>query len=336
MRPSNTLRATLFFIAAFGSLASLVQAKQLLVADRLSNSVYRYNSGGVLLGTALVDNVNISQATGLALSPDQTKLFVASAQNSRVMQYDYSVATGTATNPVIFAEGALDGLSFPSSILFSQDGNRIYVSNLGGTGIAQFNTDGSSAGPAITGLVGGGSVFQFSGLAFAPGGELLVGGFQDFPAGTSGAVAKSNAAISTIADFVAPAASLNGASGLLVNGDHLYVTGLFAGNIQRFDAATGAVDPSFNVSGLAFPQGLAAAPDGNGLLVGILGFAEGEGNISRYDFSGNLLGVFATPSANGFTEATAFAVVTPEPTTIGLALTVVALSAYANRRRSAG
>ena len=36
------------------------------------------------------------------------------------------------------------------------------------------------------------------------------------------------------------------------------------------------------------------------------GFANGQGNISEYSYSGQLLGVFASPAPGGFTEATAF------------------------------
>src|SRR5215831_19740757 len=55
------------------------QAAELLVADRLTNSVYRYSESGELLGTLIdghVDN-NLNQPVGLAISPDRTKLFVS-------------------------------------------------------------------------------------------------------------------------------------------------------------------------------------------------------------------------------------------------------------------
>ena len=309
-------------------------ADQLPVAVRLSNAVYRYSGNGTLLGTVLTDNVNLNQPSGIALSPDSTKLYVSSSANSQVVQYDYSVATGTATNPTIFANAA-EGLAFPSSILFSQDGSKVYVSNLGGTGVAQFNTDGTVAGPPVNGAVGGGAFFQFSGLAFAPAGELLVGAFQDFPAGTSGTVAKSNAAITSLGDFLTPSPSLLGASGLLVDGNDLYVSGMFAGTIQRFNATTGAVDPSFGLSGLAFPQTLLANPNGSGFLAGVLGFVNGSGNISKFGYDGSSLGVFANAGGGGFTEATAFVSVIPEPATIGMLTCAAAALGFTMRRRRA-
>jgi sugar lactone lactonase YvrE len=301
--------ALLLCLAACGLAGSpsTASAGDLLVADRLSNSVYRYSESGSLLGTVLTDNANLNQPTGIALSPDLTKLYVASFQNSQIVAYDYNLAAGTASNPTVFAAGFADNLATPSSILFSQDGSTMYVSNLGGTGVARFNLDGSTAGPPLQfGAPQNQSLFQFSGLAFAPSGELLVGAFQDFPAGTSGAVARANAANTALAPLIDPATSLNGASGLLIHGNDLYVTGMFASNIQRFDANTGAHDPTFSVTDLAFPQGLLAAPDGNGLLVGILGVANGAGHIARYDFDGALLGTFAATGNGGFTEATAF------------------------------
>jgi len=337
MNIRNLSRGLLLLLAAALSTAwqpAPAAADQLLVADRLSNAVYRYSGNGALLGTVLTDNVNLNQPSGIALSTDSTKLYVSSSANSQVVQYDYSVATGTATNPTIFANAA-EGLAFPSSILFSQDGSKVYVSNLGGTGVAQFNTDGTVAGPPVNGAVGGGAFFQFSGLAFAPAGELLVGAFQDFPAGTNGTVAKSNAAISSLGDFLTPSASLNGATGLLVDGDDLYVAAGFAGTVQRFDANTGVVDPSFGLTGLEFPQTLLANPNGPGFLAGILGFTNGSGNISKYGYDGSFLGVFASAGGGGFTEATAFVSVVPEPATIGMLTCAAAALGFTMRRRQA-
>lgn len=297
--------AAIASIAALGAIASDARGAQILVADRLSNSVYRYNDDGTFLGLVVSDQLNLNQPTGIAVSPDLSKLYVSSFQSDRVVQYDYNPWTGTATNPTTFAD-ASDGLAAPNALLFSHNSDRLYVSNLGGSGVAQFHFDGTSAGPSLQATFGGGAYFQFSGLELAPNGELLVSAFQDFPGGQKGAVGKSNAANTSIDSFVAPATSLNGASGLLAHGNDLYVSAMFNGTIQRFNLTSGAVDPSFGISGLSFPQALLAAPDGNGFLAGILGFADGAGNISRYGYDGSFLGTFASAADGHFTEATAF------------------------------
>jgi DNA-binding beta-propeller fold protein YncE len=307
-------------------MAESVVAKEILIADRLTNSVYRYSESGTKLGILLTDNVNLNQPSGMQVSPDLTKLYVASTQNNQVVRYDYNFAAGTATNPTVFADAA-DGLAFPSSIIFNPAGNKVYISNLGGTGVAQFNTDGTSAGAPIS----GGSSFQLTGMAFAPGGELLVGGFMNL-AGTDGSVAKSDAGITALADFVAPNPAILGTAGLLRVGNDLYVSGLFAGTLRKFNATTGAADGAFAVNGLSFPQGIIAAPDGNGMLVGILGVVAGGGSIARYGFDGTPLGVFAPAQGdpmNGFTEPTSMVVV-PEPASVvlvGVALAVLVAGA---------
>jgi hypothetical protein len=173
-------------------------------------------------------------------------------------------------------------------------------------------------------------------MAFAPGGELLVGGFVDAATMSMGSVAKSDVGITTLSDFVAPNSAILGAAGLLRVGNDLYVSGLFAGTLRKYDATTGAADGAFAVNGLSFPQGIIAAPDGNGMLVGILGFAAGGGNISRFGFDGTSLGVFASAQAdpmNGFTEATSMLVV-PEPSSIAIFGVALAMFVLVARRHS--
>ena len=296
---------------------SPARAGDVLVADRLSDKVFRYSADGTFLNVVLSEVSNdandfISQPTGLALSPDGTQLYVSSSQTNNVIRYDYSRSAGTASNPSVFATAA-EGLQFPSSITFSPDGDTIYVSNLGGTGVARFRHDGTSAGPALA--PASSSAFpQLSGLAWTSAGELLVNGFTD-STGSRGGVLKSDAAVESMATFIGPSGSMMGASGILVHDNYVYVTGMFASNLQRFNLATGALDSSFSVTGLAFPQGLMLAPDGSGILVGILGYIAGQGHIAHYDFNGDLVGdgVFATAGGGGFQEATTFVTVPTLP-----------------------
>jgi hypothetical protein len=297
-------------LIALWSITPSVGGAELLVADRLNNSVYRFSESGELLNTVLADGENLNQPSGMALSPDRSRLYVSSFQNSRVMRYDYDPMTGTATNPAIFAEGFADGIAAPGGIALGDKGQTIYVANLGGTGVARFNADGSSAGaPLQLPSSGGNSFAQFSGLAWGPSGELLVAAFQDFPAGTSGAIASWQVGAPQMELAVGPSNSLNGVSGLFADGDQLYASGLFASNVQRFDLTTGLADPSFLIEGIPFPQSIVAAPDGNGLLVGVLGFEDGEGDIVRYDLDGELVEFWASPGMGGFEEPTVMVVV---------------------------
>ena len=308
------LRQVISGMALLAGMTFGANAADILVADRLTNSVYRYSQTGDYLGTVLTDHENLNQATGLALSPDLTKLYVSGLLNSQVMRYDYDYATGTATNGEVFAK-ASDGLAAPNAILFSEDGETILISNLGEVGLARFNLDGSSAGePLWFGEPHTMAFTQFSGLEYAPNGGLLVGAFLDSLAGANGAIGHWNPALDELEMLLEPSPSLAGTSGLLVHEDYLYVTGMFASNIQRFDLTTGLRDPNFEITGLGFPQGLMHAPDGNGFLVGILGYADGQGHIAHYDFDGNLVGdgVFALSAQGtemGFREVTAMIVV---------------------------
>jgi hypothetical protein len=305
----------------------------LLVADRLSYSVFRYSDTGALLNTVIDHSLDIYQADGIALSPDSSQLYVASSLANQVMRYDYNAANGTVSNGAVFAD-ASDGLSFPNDIKFSPDGSTIYIANLSSIkgGVARFHTDGTSTGsklqlstPDYSGS------FQATSMAFLNG-KLLVGVFAD-PLNTGGGgVAISDASLSTLPEYlIPPATEINGATGLMIHGGFLHVSGLqsASGNIERFALADdtlsidghtllskGQMDTAWEISGVPFPQQLAAAPDGNGFFAGVLGAQNGEGRIDRYAFDGTLLGTFishATTGESGFIEATAFTFVPTSP-----------------------
>jgi hypothetical protein len=295
-------------IAVVWGAQSASRAADLLVVDRLSNSVYRYSAAGALLGTVVDHSADLNQPTGIGMSPDFTELYVSSSQNNRVLKYDYDAATGVASNPTIFAD-ATGGLAFPNDIQFSPDGSKVYVANLSG-GVSRFLADGSSAGTKLmlpTSVEG--VPTPTSSMAFTSTGELLAGAFQD-ASGAGGGIAISNSSVSAFPGYlVAPSPAINGATGLMIHDGHIYVSGLFSSNIRRFALSNGQMDPSWGISGVVFPQDLEEAPDGNGFLAGILGFAAGGGRISRYAFDGTFLSTFAEPSEDGFAEATAFVVV---------------------------
>lgn len=295
----------LLAVAVYWGAPPASQAADLLVVDRLSDSVYRYSAAGTLLGTVVDHDADLNQPTGIGLSPDFTQLYVSSSQYNLVKKYDYNRLTGAVTNPVIFAD-ATDGLDFPNDIKFSPDGSRIYVSSYNG-GVSRFNVDGSSAGPKLMlpSTSGSGNTLTSS-LNFTSTGELLAGAFAD--AGSAGGgIAISDSSVSAFTGFlVPPSSTITGATGLMIHDGYVYVSGLFAASIRRFALPNGQMDPIWGEGiTVSYPQELVEAPDGNGFLAGILG----TGSISRYAFDGTYLGTFAVPGENGFTEATAFVVV---------------------------
>jgi hypothetical protein len=294
--------ALLIGMAALWGAPPLSRAADLLVADRLSNSVYRYSTAGTLLGTVVDHSADLNQPSGIGMSPDSKELFVSSSQNNRVMKYDYDAATGLASNPTIFADGT-DGLAFPNDIQFSPDGSKVYVANLSG-GVSRFNVDGTIAGSKLA-LPGDA---QTSSMSFTSDGKLLAGAFSD------GAIAISNSDVSAFPGYlVAPSPAITGATGLMTHDGYLYVSGLFTTSIRRFALSNGQIDAAWGITGVGFPQDLEEAPDGNGFLAGILGFSNGSGNISRYAFDGTFLGTFAVAGQGGLTEATAFIAVPTQP-----------------------
>ena len=324
--------------------STLCQANDLLIVDRIASSVYRYSSAGDFLNVVVNDATNLQSPDGIAVSPDGTKLFVASANNNSVIRYDYNATLGAATNPTTFANDTV-GLAFPNALKFSEDGTKLYVSNLNGTGVTQLNAaDGSLAGPPLLGNFAVGA--SYSGIDFAPDGRLIVGIYADF-SNFQGSALIENPTGTALDSFIPPSNDLAFSAGVMVHGNDLYLSTnappvpsppFGSGTIYRFNATTGAPDPSFTpVTGLPYPQGMIPAPDGNGFLLGILGAANGEGRIDRYAYDGTYLGLFAA-SGDGITafkEATAFAVVSiPEPTSLALFGVALASACFVRARRT--
>ncbi len=169
-----TLRLVLPMLASVWFIGSIRVggATEVLVADRLTNSVYEYSPSGQFLGTVLTDNTNLNAPTGIQISPDLTKIYVASSQNNELVQYNFNATTGTVSNPVVLATSA-QGLNYPSSIVYDAANSHIYVSNLGG-GVVQLNLNGTSAGPLLVGTPND-NLNSFSGLGLTLDGSLAVG-----------------------------------------------------------------------------------------------------------------------------------------------------------------
>ncbi len=283
------------------SLAAESFASELLISDRLSNRILRYSASGSFLGVLTDDTAYLSEPNGMAVIG--STLYVANRQNNSVVGFSYDGYT--ATNPPIVVN---TGLNVPASILIQDSGEaaKMYISNLGaafdGATVTQLFLDGAPAGDDLT----GGLPVGRSGLAFAPDGSLLVSSFQD------GEILKYNSEAGAFESFIGSGGMLFGAGNMIVDGNSLYVTYGFSGAVMKYDATTGQPDPGFTpITNLVFPASISLAPDGNGILIGVLGLG-GDGSIERYGFDGTHLGRFAAagPDLNlGFQEATGMLVV---------------------------
>jgi DNA-binding beta-propeller fold protein YncE len=301
--------------------------------------------------------------TGITLSPDQTKLFVSDRLSNRVAVYSYNGSSASHLYDITALTSYPSTLYVPAGVLFSQDASKIYVANLGpfdsfqlpaGNTVGQIvAATGTSAGPDLT----GGPANGRAGLAYSPIGDILA---SMFGFSTGGGVLRYDSGAGQFVDFITPRSELRGAANLLVAGNDLYVAAGYGGRVGKFSALTGALDTSFGTNGyigpdanFAFPASLALGPDGNSILVGVLGATTGDSRIDQYSFNGTLVG--SGPWANnatssnypngtnnppgnniqGFTEPTAIVHSTlPEPSTATLGLVAaLAMRVIAARRR---
>jgi sugar lactone lactonase YvrE len=349
--------AAILAVLTLSFVAAQVSHAYVLVGDRLTNRILKYSNGGSFLGVVVDDDANLGSGSGnnigisaVTLSPDLTQLYVGTLDN-KVVRYDFNGTT--ATNPAVYTSNGASTISGPGGLLFSQSGSTLYVANRGAfanlTTVAQLDANGVSAGANLT----GGPTTGRTGLAYDPNGTLLVGAFgSNFsPTGApGGGVLKFDSGSNSFVDLVPQNTALAGTSGLLVNGNDLYVvasvsTNFFQGVVGKFNATTGAVDGSFGTGGyvtpeVSFPASITASADGSGFLLGMLNaVVNGGGRVDRYGFDGAQLGVWASPvsavdEALGFREATALLTVVPEPATLtGAFVALVTLGGIARRVR---
>jgi len=342
-------------------------AGQYLIADRLLGRVLRYSESGAFLGTLIDDpSFGYGPATvvspggglsGIALSPDQSRIFLTDRNSSRVVVY--SNQGNSATKLFEFTSNGTSTIQSPVGVLFSQDGAKIYVSNLGLSPlpatdkVAQLTPSGVSAGPDLT----GGPTKGRSGMAFDPQGRLLVANFNLYEPG-GGSILRFNSVSNQFETFIGPLDALTGASNILVHGNDLYVASLGGSNVSKWDATTGALQAGFAAGGFippsatfSLPASLALASDGNTFLVGVLTPSDGAGDIQRFNSSGVLspfasnttaanfpspAGINGPPAAvaTGFSEATGivFTSIIPEPSSVILGLIGVATIGPPRRR----
>jgi hypothetical protein len=346
-----------FAALALAAIGSTTSNAYVLVGDRPTNRVLKYSNDGQFLGVVVQDDVNLGSGSGnnigittMTLSPTGSHLYVGTL-DSKVVRYDFNGTT--ATNPAIYVTNGGSTISGPGGLIFSPDGNTLFVANRGPFAnlntVAQLDANGVSAGANLS----GGPTTGRAGLAYGPGDTLLVGAFgSNFsPTGDpGGGVLKFDGGSNSFVDLVPQNPALAGVSNLLVNGNDLYVVAaisnnFFGGAVGKFNATTGAVDSAFGVGGyltpeISFPASIAPAADGNGFLLGMLHVqTTGAGRVDRYAFDGTRLSTWASPvslenQALGFHEATALLTVVPEPATLSAAFAAIVVLGGVARRAS--
>ena len=198
-----------------------------------------------------------------------------------------------------------DGLAFPNDIQFSPDGSKVYVANLGGGGVAlqrRWKQRGCDCSRCQSGT---GCCKRRRWLLRPRRTSLLVGAFAE------GGIAISNSAVSAFPGYlVQPTPAITGATGLMIHDGYLYVSGLFTTNIRQVRVIK-RTDRSFvgNHRRRIFPKTWWRHPMETGFWLASWDLPP-AGEISpAIRSTGRFVNMFASPSQNGFTEATAFVVV---------------------------
>lgn len=316
------------------ALAVPASAAQLLVSDRATGQVLKYdyangNFLGVLVDNNLATNGGLLGPSALTLGPGGD-LLVASQQTGQVLRYN--AKTGDYLG--VFAGDVFGGAS---GLLYDAARDRVYVSELGNFDaetVRVYNGAGVFQGTFGTGAGASGR----TSLKIGPDGHLYVGAFAT-DAFFSGEILRFNADTLEFMDvFASVPGQLAGANGFvfraLGGGDYtLDVVGLFSSTLARFNVTTDGLGDLAVTSGglfippgnLLFPSQVILGADGN-LLVSNLGndnLATGPlapGSVGRFDIdTGAFLGTFLAPGGPDNLLQPTDMLVIPEPATVIMA-----------------
>jgi len=189
--------------------------KLFLITDYTSNLVYQYTlstpynvaSKGTHDGVFDVTSQD-SAPLGLTFNASGTQMFVAGKISNTIFQYSLSNSfdiTGGVTYEGISLD-VTDVVSNPSGVFFSNDGSRLFISDMNGQyDISQYSisTDGFQESQSNTGSVAGFLTVQITNDYFTGGGTSLTHGVDytvtNMPAGLSPDLAiNSNGTIGTL------------------------------------------------------------------------------------------------------------------------------------------
>ena len=239
--------------------------------------------------------------TGLAFSPDGTKMFVVGLRSGNVTAYTLSVPFNvTSANFTGNSFPVNDEDNIPNDLVFSPDGTKMFVAGNDNNNIHEYNL--STAFDVTTASFTLGSSFSVNdeetsptGLAFSPDGTKM------FVTGeTSASVNEYTLSVPfnvTSASFTTgdsfPVNAQNGfPSGLVLSpdGTKMFVIDESSDNVYEYDltvpfnvtSASFTTGDSFPVSGQdVFPSGLVLSPDGTKMFV----IGTHNDNVNEYDLT---------------------------------------------------
>jgi len=223
----------------------------------------------------------LSNATDVAVSPDDGHVYVTGALDGTVAVFDRDPGTGALSFVEVERNGVggVDGLGSAETIRLSPDGTDVYVAGPGDDAVAVFRRDPGTGALTFTevqrdGPSGAEGLESARGLAFDPTGtHLYVGATHDAVVFSRTAATGALAFVDAVPDGLATL----GAIAISPDGAHVYVTTGVAPfpyeqngvAVLGRDAGTGLLafidverDGVNGVQGLAGPRGVTVSPDG--------------------------------------------------------------------------
>jgi sugar lactone lactonase YvrE len=284
-----------FVFLALVSMAAPAGA-DVIVTGYAEGSILRFADDGTELAPIVppFSSAAVIGPAGITLGPDgnlyvssQASVFFQGAPDA-ILQVNPS--TGAVTTFINLESGYV-----PAGLRFGPDGN-LYVSHNAG----EFSGPGTGSVDVYNGQTGAflnsvaTNLWQPTNLLFDPYGNLYVSNFGD------GSVLRVNRH-GRVRTLVAPGSGgLTGPAGLSF-GPHadLYVVDLLIGAVRIYDPTNGQylgdLIPPGGALNNQFPSDLLFDLQGN-LLIADLGddFTAPTGNVQHFDYSGNLVGTFAS------------------------------------------
>jgi hypothetical protein len=254
--------ALLLAAAPLAAQQSTLTTTYLVVTDRTSNNILRYETTGDFKD-AFVQSPIFSPES-VIFGFDQN-LYISSFSTGSIERYNG--ATGNYVGR--FVGGSGSNLRNPEGIKFGPDGNLYVVDR---TQSAVLRYDGGT-GAFIDQFVkaGAGGYNNAGGIVFGPDGNLYATSgtqSQTGPGSTSPQILRFDGSTGAFKDVFVPVGSggISSPFSLLFGPDgNLYVSNVTSNSILRYDGRTGAFLGAFvpsNSGGLSRPTGMAFGPDG--------------------------------------------------------------------------